>query len=78
MLQKFTGLKVKAEIYNLDGTLKYTKEIAAEVDEDGTKECFVLPKIDGLSSVYFVRLELKNAAGAEKKHQLVLAFGQAG
>ncbi len=62
-LQSFTGLKVKATVYNLDGTLKFTKEASADVAEDGTKECFTLPQIEGLSDVYFVRLELKNAAG---------------
>ncbi|SHM91469.1 glycoside hydrolase family 2 protein [Mucilaginibacter sp. OK098] len=62
-LQSFTGLQVKATVYNLDGTLKYTKETTADVAEDGTKECFTFPQIDGLSDVYFVRLELKNAKG---------------
>jgi exo-1,4-beta-D-glucosaminidase len=62
-LQTFSGLQVKATVYNLDGALKYTREAAAEVAEDGTKECFVLPQIAGLSDVYFVRLELKDAKG---------------
>jgi exo-1,4-beta-D-glucosaminidase len=62
-LQSFTGLQVKATVYNLDGTLKYTKETTADVAGDGTKECFTFPQIDGLSDVYFVRLELKNAKG---------------
>jgi len=62
-LQSFTGLKVRATVYNLDGTLKFTKEASADVAEDGIKECFTLPQIEGLSDVYFVRLELKNASG---------------
>jgi exo-1,4-beta-D-glucosaminidase len=62
-LQSFTGLQVKATVYNLDGSLKYTKEATADVAEDGTKECFTFPQIDGLSAVYFVRLELKDAKG---------------
>jgi len=62
-LDKFTGLKVKAEVYNLDGTLKYRKDTTANVGSDGIKECFLLPKIDGLSATYFLRLELKDAAG---------------
>jgi exo-1,4-beta-D-glucosaminidase len=60
-LKKFTGLKVKAEVYNLDGALKFTKEFITEVGEDGTKECFIIPKVDGLTSTYFLRLELKDA-----------------
>ena len=62
-LDRFTGLKVKADVYNLDGTLKFSKAVTTEVGSDGTTECFVLPKIDGLSSAYFLRLELKNAKG---------------
>ena len=62
-LEKFSGLKVKATIYNLDGTLKFTKEITTAVDGDGTKECFVLPPPDAFNNVYFVRLELMDAAG---------------
>jgi exo-1,4-beta-D-glucosaminidase len=65
-LEKFAGLKVKATIYNLDGSVKFTKEAKADVDADGTKECFVLPAIDGLSNVYFLRLELTDAKGAVK------------
>lgn len=61
--EKFSGLKVKAGIYNLDGSQKFTKEVTTGVDEDGTKECFVLPEIAGLSGVYFLRLELLDAQG---------------
>jgi exo-1,4-beta-D-glucosaminidase len=62
-LDKFSNLVVKADVYNLDGSLKFSKETPAAVDEDGIKQCFVLPQIAGLSDVYFVRLELKNAKG---------------
>lgn len=63
LLKPFTGLQVKATVYNLDGALKYTKETIADVRGDGTKWCFTLPQISGLSDVYFVRLELKDATG---------------
>ncbi|HEY8782646.1 MAG TPA: glycoside hydrolase family 2 protein [Mucilaginibacter sp.] len=66
LLEKFSGLQVKATIYNLDGTQKFNKEITTAVAEDGTKECFALPPINGLSNVYFLRLELKDAAGKVK------------
>lgn len=62
-LEKFEGLKVKATVYNIDGTVKFDKIIETEVDADGTKQCLVLPPIDGLSAVYFLRLELKDAKG---------------
>jgi exo-1,4-beta-D-glucosaminidase len=62
-LKKFTGLKVTAEVYNLDGTLKFTKEFTTGVAVDGTKECFIIPQVEGLTSTYFLRLELKDADG---------------
>jgi exo-1,4-beta-D-glucosaminidase len=64
--REYSGLKVSAAVYNLDGTEKFTKEITTEVDADGTKACFLLPSADGLSSVYFLRLELKDAEGKIK------------
>jgi exo-1,4-beta-D-glucosaminidase len=63
LLDKFSGLKVKADVYNLAGTLKYSHSVTTAVAGDGVKECFVLPPIAGLDHVYFVRLELKDAAG---------------
>jgi exo-1,4-beta-D-glucosaminidase len=62
-LEKFSGLKVKAVIYNADGSEKFSKEVTTEVDKDGTKQCLVLPDVTGLSSVYFLRLELLDAEG---------------
>ena len=61
LLEKFSDLTVRAEVYNLDGSLKYSNEIKTEVDEDGTKKCFVIPSIAGLSPVYFLRLSLKDS-----------------
>jgi exo-1,4-beta-D-glucosaminidase len=60
-MEKFTGLVVQADVYNLDGSLKYSHQITTEVDEDGTKKCFPIPSITGLSSVYFLRLTLKDS-----------------
>jgi len=60
-LKKFDYLTVKADVYNLDGSKKYSNEVTTHVDEDSTQHCFAIPQIDGLSDVYFLRLELKNA-----------------
>ena len=60
LLEKFTGLSVKADVFNLDGALKYSKEMTTDVKEDGIKRCFVIPPITGLSPVYFLRLSLKD------------------
>jgi exo-1,4-beta-D-glucosaminidase len=61
LLEKFSGLTVKADVYNVDGTLKYSNSITTDVDEDGIKKCFALPRVAGLSPAYFLRLELKDA-----------------
>jgi exo-1,4-beta-D-glucosaminidase len=66
LLQKFTGLKAEASIYNLDGSIKYSNAITTEVDADGIKKCFALPMVDGLSDTYFLRLQLKDGAGNVK------------
>ncbi len=60
-LEKYTDLTVKADVYNLDGTLKYSKTITTEVGPDGIKKCFDIPQIEGLSGVYFLRLSLKDS-----------------
>jgi exo-1,4-beta-D-glucosaminidase len=57
---------VKADVYNLDGTLKFSKTITTEVDPDGIKKCFDIPQIADLSDVYFLRLILKDASQKTK------------
>jgi exo-1,4-beta-D-glucosaminidase len=61
--RKFSGLKVKADVYNLSGELKYSNTTTVSVAEDGIKRCFALPEIKGLSDAYFLRLQLEEAGG---------------
>jgi exo-1,4-beta-D-glucosaminidase len=60
-LEKYSGLTVKADVYDLNGALKFSKTITTSVDADGTKNCFVIPQISNLSPVYFLRLSLKDS-----------------
>jgi exo-1,4-beta-D-glucosaminidase len=62
-LQKFTGLQIKATVYNIDGSLKYTKSVSASIDADASKMFFALPAVTGLSPTYFVRLQLNDRRG---------------
>ena len=64
--EKFTGLKAEATVYNLDGTKKYSNTIVTSVGADSTQRCLVLPAIAGVSTTYFLKLELKDAAGKIK------------
>jgi exo-1,4-beta-D-glucosaminidase len=66
LLQKFSGLKAKADIYNLDGALKYSKNITTGIEPDSIQKCFALPQISDLSDTYFLRLQLNDATGNMK------------
>ena len=59
----FAGLKVTAKVYNLDMTEKFSREVSADAAEDSARRVLALPEIDGLSSTYFVSLQLADAAG---------------
>lgn len=61
--KKFTGLQVKATVYNIDGSIKYTKTAPAAIDADASKMYFAIPAATGLSPTYFVRLQLTDNAG---------------
>lgn len=60
LLEKFTDVTAKADVYDTTGTLKYSNSVTTTVDGDGIKKCFAIPSITGLSGVYFLRLELKD------------------
>jgi exo-1,4-beta-D-glucosaminidase len=66
LLQKFSGLKAKADIFNLDGALKYSKNISTSIEPDSIQNCFALPQISDLSDTYFLRLQLNDAKGDVK------------
>lgn len=57
----FPGLKVAARIYNLDMSEKFAKEETMDAAEDSSTRVFTLPKIEGLSRPYFLKLDLHDA-----------------
>jgi exo-1,4-beta-D-glucosaminidase len=61
--QPVPGLRVKAAVYNLDLTEKFHREVKLDAAADSSQRAFALPKIRGLSTVYFLRLRLENAQG---------------
>ncbi len=61
--QDAKGLKLSARLLNLDMTEKFAKEVAIDAPADSTQKLFALPEPDGLSSTYFLLLELKDAGG---------------
>jgi len=56
-------LKLRARIFNLDGTQKFSKETALDAAADSTAKVFELPQIDGLSAAYFLDLRVTDASG---------------
>ena len=61
--QNFRSLKATAKIYNLDMTAKSSQDATLDIAPDGTKRVLTLPEPEDLSPVYFVKLELRDAAG---------------
>jgi exo-1,4-beta-D-glucosaminidase len=57
------GVKVTARIYNLDASDKGTKEATLDLDPDSSMTAFELPKVEGLSNTYFLRLQLQDREG---------------
>jgi exo-1,4-beta-D-glucosaminidase len=63
--QDFKGLKATATVYNLDLSEKFSKSATVDVAPDSVQRTFVIPEVDGLSTTYFLRLRLNDAAGKE-------------
>ena len=59
----FQGLKASAKIYNLDLGEKFSQETTVDVPSDGVVKVLTIPEIAGLSTTYFLRLNLTDAAG---------------
>ncbi len=57
------ALKFSAQIYNLDGAQKFSKEAKLDANADGTAKVFEIPPLGGISSTYFLDLRITDAAG---------------
>jgi exo-1,4-beta-D-glucosaminidase len=57
------SLRVTAEVFNLDLSSKFRKEVVLDVPADGVVSALVLPKFEGLTSTYFLRLRLEESWG---------------
>jgi len=57
------NMKVRARVYSLDGKLLADKEESVDVPADGAVKAFDLPKAEGLTMTFFVRLDLRDARG---------------
>ncbi len=55
------GLKVSAKIYSIDASEKASHDVTLDVTADTSVKAFELPKLEGLSTTYFLRLQLWDA-----------------
>jgi len=60
LLLPLSDLSVSADIYNKDGALKFAHAITTSIGPDAIKKCFAIPAIEGLDSLYFLKLSLKD------------------
>ncbi len=61
--QAFKGYTVSAKVYDLGLAEKFSKTAPVDIAEDSAARVFRIPEISGISTTYFVRLELRNPAG---------------
>jgi exo-1,4-beta-D-glucosaminidase len=56
------GAKAHVSVFNLDMTSKFDRQVPVDLDPDSAKQIITLPRIEGLSPTYFVRLDLRDDA----------------
>src|SRR5256886_5808007 len=57
------GMKVSAKVYNIDAKEKASRNATLDLGADSSTKAFELPTPEGLSTTYFLKLELHDAAG---------------
>jgi exo-1,4-beta-D-glucosaminidase len=63
-LTGYNNMTASATVYNIpDLTNKYTNQVALNVPANASTQAFTIPSITGLSTTYFIRLQLKNSSG---------------
>jgi exo-1,4-beta-D-glucosaminidase len=58
-----TGSKVSAKIYSIDAKEKASHNVTLDLAPDSSTKAFDLPRPDGLTPTYFLKLELRDATG---------------
>ncbi len=59
----YTGLKVKASIYDINAKEKASEDLTLDIPADSSTRAFQLPAVKGISPTYFLKLELQDASG---------------
>jgi exo-1,4-beta-D-glucosaminidase len=61
--RSFDGLRVTADLFDLDLKRRFSKAATANISADSSTRIFVIPKLEGLTTTYFLKLALRNAQG---------------
>ena len=61
--QPFANMKVAATAYNLDMSVKFSREAKMDSGPDSSTRVFNVPEIAGLSGTWFLQLKLENPQG---------------
>src|SRR5258706_8091864 len=62
-LTAYTGMTALVTVYNIpDLTVKYTNSVPLNVPANASTQAFTIPSISGLTTTYFIRLQLKNSS----------------
>jgi exo-1,4-beta-D-glucosaminidase len=59
----FPDMRVQATIYDIESKQKARQEATISIPADGSVRALTLQPVDGISSTYFLKLELRDAAG---------------
>jgi len=58
----YSGLQANVQVLNLDLTPKFSRQVKLDDAADSASTLFALPKIEGLSKTYFLKLDLSDAS----------------
>jgi exo-1,4-beta-D-glucosaminidase len=58
-----SGLKIVAKLYDITGTEKFSREASVDVAADGVARSVAIPEPAGISSAYFLNLQLYSPTG---------------
>ena len=64
-LQAYQNFEVSAAVYDINLKKEFSKEQTIDVPANSSRRVFDVPKLDNLSTTYFMRLALKDSAGKQ-------------
>ena len=66
LYRNFDRLRVQADLFDLDLKPRFSKSAVANISADSSTRIFIIPKLQGLTTTYFLKLALRDAQGEVK------------